>query len=98
MTQKLKPLNSKDLDAKPLFTPPEALSKIKRLLEIARRPDEIGEIQKEEIVPAIKEVLLNTELSGQILPFGWENLDLEELARVVSIAGILFNRNPFYIV
>jgi len=93
MAQTLKP-NSKDLDAKPLLLSPlEAFARIKKVLERAR----INDIQKEEVVTSINAILMNTQLFGQILPFGWEKLKLDELERIVTMARICYEK-PFYIV
>lgn len=93
-TEELKVKNPQDLDFRSLlFSVPEAFKRIKRFLERAKT----CEIQKEEIVAAINDILSRSELFGMLLPFGWENLDLDSLNRVVSMAEILW-RKPFYIV
>lgn len=96
--QEVKFKKPQGLESKPsLFSVPEAFRRIKIVLEKSKMPTVVGELQKEKIVPAIRAILSQTELFGQILPFGWENLSLGELERLISMAEILWKK-PFYIV
>jgi hypothetical protein len=79
-----------------LYTPEEALTIFKRLIERLKK----GEINREDFEKAVRTVLAFTQLKGQILPLTLDeflSLETDKMEMIITCAKISF-QPPSYIV